>query len=118
MTLEEPKELIEPLFERVRDYGKTSFELVRLKAIDKGSELAANVVSAVITSVVFGLFFLMANIGLGLWLGELLGKAYFGFFLLAGIYLIAWFGVMAVKSGIKRKIADGIVDKMMNDQKH
>jgi hypothetical protein len=116
MILEEPKELIEPLFERVRDYGKTSFELVKLKAIDKGSELAANVISAVIMAVVFGLFFLMANIGLALWLGELLGAVHYGFFLVAGIYLLAWFGTLAAKSLIKRKIADSIVEKIMENQ--
>jgi hypothetical protein len=117
MILEEPKELIEPLFERVRDYGKNTLELVKLKAIDKGSELAANVVSTIIMAVVFGLFFLMANIGLALWLGDLLGEAYLGFFLLAGIYLLAWFGVLATKSAIKRKIADSIVEKVMHEHK-
>ena len=30
----------------------------------------------------------MVNIGIGLWLGEILHKNYYGFFALAGIYLI------------------------------
>ena len=39
--MEDNKNLIESLLERAVDYGKTSYDLVKLKAIDK----AANVVS-------------------------------------------------------------------------
>jgi len=39
--------------------------------------------------VVATLFVLVFNIGIALWLGELLGKSYYGFFIVAAFYLIA-----------------------------
>jgi len=38
--------------------------------------------------VIFSLFTLVFNIGIALYLGELLGKMYYGFFIVAAFYLI------------------------------
>ena len=43
------------------------------------------------TIVIVGL----VNVGLSLWIGELLGKAYYGFFAVAGFYLFDQFSKFA-----------------------
>lgn len=82
--MEKKVKLIEDLYERVTDYGKTSYELVKLKAVDKASDLVSSFLphSVFISMVV--VFLLFINLGAAFWLGEILGKVYYGFFVVAG----------------------------------
>ncbi len=78
--------LIESLYEKAVDYGVTSFELVKLKALDKTSEVASSFLPNAIVFVVLASFLLLVNVGLALWLGEILGKVFLGLFIVAGLY--------------------------------
>jgi hypothetical protein len=84
--MEDKVELIESLLEKAAEYGKTSFELVKLKAIDKTSDLVSSVIPKWIVFILFALCMLFLNIGIAVWLGEILGKIYFGFFVVAAFY--------------------------------
>ena len=86
--MEEKVNLLESLMEKAADYGKTSFELVKLKAIDKSSELVSILVPHSVTFVLFISFMLFISIGLSLWLGDILGKIYYGFFIVALFYCL------------------------------
>ncbi|MBK7171964.1 MAG: hypothetical protein IPH84_01740 [Bacteroidales bacterium] len=112
--MEEKEKLIESLLEKSIDYGKTSFELVKLKVLDKTS----NVVSSFIPhSAVFFLvasFMLFLNLGLALWIGELLEKTYLGFFVVAGFYFIV--GVIIhvfLHKWLKRTFRDYIIKQVL-----
>src|ERR1044071_1049495 len=80
---------IELLFEKAEDYGKTSIELLKLNAIDKTADVVSSLAVQMATFMVVALFTLVVNIGLALWIGDLLGKTYYGFFIVAGFYAIA-----------------------------
>lgn len=75
---------IETLLENTATYGKTSFELVKLKVLDKTSDKLSSFFPHTIVAFIIVSFLLFLNLGLALWLGELLGRIYFGFFVLAG----------------------------------
>jgi hypothetical protein len=90
--------LIETLFEKVESYIKTTLELYRLKALDKMTDVFATIASSLVIAVIIALFFILLSIGLALYLGELLGASYYGFFALAGIY-----GIVAIIISINRK---------------
>lgn len=77
--------LIESLYEQAVDYGVTSFELIKLKALDKTSDVASSFLPHAIVFLVTASFLLLANLGLAFWLGEMLGKVYLGFFIVAGL---------------------------------
>ncbi|OFY91885.1 MAG: hypothetical protein A3K10_05805, partial [Bacteroidetes bacterium RIFCSPLOWO2_12_FULL_31_6] len=77
---------IEPLFERAEAYGKTSYELIKLKAVDKTSDVLSTFVSRGAVILVLSMFIVIVNIGIALFLGDLLGKSYYGFFCVAGFY--------------------------------
>jgi hypothetical protein len=79
---------IEKLIERAEDYSKTTAELLKFKLIDKTSDIVSSLVSQLIIFVVVALFAFIINIGLSLWIGEMLGKPYYGFFVVAGFYLL------------------------------
>jgi hypothetical protein len=85
-AMEDNAKLIESLLERAADYGKTSYELVKLKALDKTSDVVSSVVPHSVVLIIIVSFLLFLNLGLAFWLGELLGKTYFGFFVVAAFY--------------------------------
>src|SRR4030042_5028123 len=85
-AMEDKAKLIESLLERAVEYGKTSFELVKLKALDKTSEVVSTVIPHTIVYVLIASFMLFFNLGLAFWLGEILGKICFGFFVVAAFY--------------------------------
>jgi hypothetical protein len=85
-VMEDTAKLIESLLERTVEYGKTSFELAKLKALDKTSDVVSTLIPHTIVIVLVASFMLFFNLGLVLWLGEILGKIYFGFFVVAAFY--------------------------------
>lgn len=88
--------LIESLFGQSKEYVENRIELLKLKAVDKTASVFSAVVSGVILFVVFFIFFVILNIGLALWIGDVAGKSYIGFLLLALFYaiigLVVFFG--------------------------
>ena len=79
---------IETLFEKAEDYTRTTAELMKLKAVDKTADVASSMLSRGAVSIVFVMFAFLVNIGLSLWIGELLGKTYYGFFIVSSFYLL------------------------------
>lgn len=107
--------IMEPLLERVEIYGKTSYELVRLKAINKSAKIASILVSKVIIIFVLLISVISLNIGAALWLGDLIGRSYYGFFCIAGFYGIAG-GVLylILRRWIREKISNSIIIQLLN----
>ena len=87
--METPASLIESLFEKVEAYGMTTYELSKLKAQETTTTIVTSLVSRLSVILMISIFALVLNIGIALYLGELLGKSYFGFFIVAGFYLVA-----------------------------
>jgi len=113
-VMEENANLLETLLERASEYGKTSIELARLKALDKTTEIVSSVIplSVVILLVVTSLLFL--NLGLAFWLGEILGKTYYGFFIVAVFYVLA--GILIhffLHKWIKRLVGDYFIKRVL-----
>jgi len=80
--------LIESLFGKTSAYTTTQFELYKLKAVDKTSTVASSVALGISLFVVFFIFFVVLNIGIALLIGDLVGKSYLGFLILAVLYAI------------------------------
>lgn len=112
--MDEQSELIESLIEKGEQYGKTTLELLKLKTLDKSADVAANLVSWLVVGVFAVLFFLILNIGIALWLGELLGKSYYGFFVVAGFYalLALIFGIFR-KQLVKNPVNNSIITQVL-----
>ncbi len=88
--MEDTTKLLEALLDRATEYGKTSLELAKLQALDKASDAVSTFVPHTVALVVFACSMLFLNVGAAFWLGELLGKLYYGFFVVAGFYLALW----------------------------
>jgi len=79
---------IESLFQRAEDYGKTTLTLLKLNAVDKSADVFSYLVIKLALFLVVVLFLFTLSIGISLWVGELLGKSYYGFFTVTASYLL------------------------------
>ena len=82
-----PERTIESLFEKAEDYSKTSLELLKLNAIDKTADVVSSLITRMTLFAVTTLFIFVITIGVALWIGELLGKTYLGFFVIGGVHV-------------------------------
>ncbi len=106
---------IESLLEKAEQYGKTSIELLKLKAVEKTSNTLSKLVFYCVFATVILLFAIAVNIAIALWLGDLLGKPCYGFFCVSGFYVIVGCVLFfLLKNYIKTKIGNSIIIKMLN----
>lgn len=105
---------IEMLFEKAEDYTRTTIDLVKLNAVDKTADVMSSLLSRLAVSIVFVMFAVLVNIGLSLWIGELLGKAYFGFFAVSSVYLLIAIVLNVFKDQwIKMPVNNFLIVKML-----
>lgn len=106
--------LIEPLLEEVEQYSKTSFELIKLKTLDKTADITSSLISRFSLAIALSLFTLTLNIAIALWLGDLLGKSYYGFFVVASFYGIAGIALAIIHPYIKARVSNSIIKQILN----
>ena len=112
--MEEDPNLLESLLDKATEYGKTSFELVKLKTLDKTTELVSSLIPLTIVILLVITFLLFMNVGIALWLGELLGKVFYGFFAVAAFYILI--GIIIhffLNKWIKRLIGDYFIKRIL-----
>jgi hypothetical protein len=86
--MEDNSKLLETLLDRATDYGQTSLELIKLKVLDKTTDIISSLIPNSVVFVLFASSMLFLNLGLAFWLGEILGKMFYGFFVVAGFYAL------------------------------
>jgi hypothetical protein len=107
--------LVEVLFERTESYVKISAEVLKLKMIKKVSDVVSDLTASFVVIVFATLFFLIFNIGVSLWLGELFGKTYLGFFAVAGFYMFSGIILCIFRNAwIKIPIRNAIIIKSLS----
>ena len=114
--MEMPPSLLESLFERVEAYGKTTLELSKYKVIETMSVVITLLTSRFIVFIVMVLFVSFLSFGMALYLGDLLEKPYFGFFIVAAFYLVL--GVIlffSLHKWIKEPISDLLISQLDSD---
>ncbi len=87
--MEDNGKLLDSLLETASDYGKTSLELVKLKTIDKTSDVVSSLVPHSIVFILIASFLFFLNLGIAFWLGDILGETFYGFFVVAAFYILA-----------------------------
>lgn len=108
---------IESLFEKVEDYSRTTIQLFKLNTIDKSADLASSLAVKAVIFMFAAMFILSINIGCALWLGEVLGKSYYGFFAVGGFYAIITIPVYIFRhQWIKAPVNNAIITKMMQEE--
>ncbi|MCF8371565.1 MAG: hypothetical protein K9H64_08075 [Bacteroidales bacterium] len=112
--MEEQENLIESLLERATEYGKISFELGKLKALDKTSKIGSSIIAHSLVSTFVVSFLLFFNLGIAFWLGEILGQTFIGFAVVAAFYgLIAIVIHLFFHKRIKKYVGDYIIKQVL-----
>lgn len=112
--METQTNLIEPLLEKAEAYGKTSFELLRLKALAKTADVSSTLLSRSLFILLVIFFAFTINIAVALWIGDMLGKAYYGFFIVAGFYALVSVIILLVHPSIKKSVSNNIIRQLFN----
>ena len=108
---------IELLFQRAEDYSKTTLELLQLKTIDKSADVISTLVAQVTTIIAAALAILIFNIGIALYIGELLGNSFYGFFMVGTFYAIVAIILHLFKNAwIKKPLNNSIITQMMKQK--
>jgi hypothetical protein len=114
--IEERKEILEDLFERVESYVKINVQIYKLRAVEVVAEAASSIMANILIAIIAILFFMMLNIGVAIWLGSLLNSLSHGYFILSGFYLliliILW---IFRKNMFKRSVTGGIIKQFEKD---
>lgn len=105
---------IEKLIERATEYGISTYELFKLKAIYKITDVLSSILANYIVLFLFAIFLLFLNIGISLWLCDILGNTFYGFLVVAGFYAIL--GVLVhffLHKSLKKRIGNFVVKQLL-----
>jgi fatty acid desaturase len=107
--MKEKEHILEPLWEKAEDYGKASIELLKLKSIDKTSDVVSTVVPHMVVIIFSVIFLMFINFGIAFWLGSILESVYLGFFIVGAFYglcgiIIHFLLHDKIKEGIRNSI--------------
>lgn len=106
--------LIESLFSQSKEYVDNRLELYKLKMIDKTSSIASSIISGLVLFVIFFIFFIVLNIGIALLIGDLVGKSYLGFLILAAFYAIVGLVLFSKRNKLfKTPVTQMIIGKFL-----
>jgi hypothetical protein len=106
---------VESLIDRVKSYVETRIDLLRLKAIDKSSSFLSLLISMIVVILVSFISVMMISVGLALLLGDWLGRSYYGFFIVGGIYLITGLVLYSMRDKLlKSPIANSMIKNLMD----
>jgi hypothetical protein len=116
--MEQTDRKVKVLLTQVEEYGKTSFELARLKTVQKLIPAATAFTGNLFVLLTLSLFILLLNIGISMWLGDLLGKPYFGFMTVAAFYLLI--GIVlyfTAAKWLRKPVSRFIIKQILNQDK-
>lgn len=106
---------MEELFEKLKDYADTRLTLFKLRSISKASGVTSSAITITILSVLFLIVIVCLTIGAALLIGECTGKLYYGFFIMAGIYLVIGLVLYSMrKKWIKGPISNKLIKEIID----
>jgi hypothetical protein len=116
--MEEHKSELDMLFSDAGDFIETRAALWKLKAVDALADSVSDIASGLGIIGIVSAFVLIVSIGLALLVGEWLGKSFYGFFIIGGLYGIAGLVCYACRSRwFKEPVGNMLVRKLLKHHK-
>ena len=113
--MEKARGLLQDLVDKAEIYATSTLEVAKLKAVKTTAEVTGIVISHVVLLVVLSSCLLMLNIGLSIWIGELMGAMHLGFLIVSGFYLLVALAVyFLLQRVIHEPITKYIIRKFLN----
>ena len=112
--MEEKQTLLEVIFENIENFLKINLDLFKLKAIDKTADVVSSVISKIVLAIAVLLVIVLVSIGGSIWIGSLVGEIYYGFFIVAGFYVLLAIILFYQPNLVKKSINDSMISNMLN----
>lgn len=93
---------IEELFIHLKEYIDNRIAYTKLSAAEKSSKIFANLIAILISILILFFFIVFLSVALAFALAKLTGEYYWGFLIVAGIYLLIGLIVWAAKEKLLR----------------
>ena len=108
---------VDELADHVKAYMNNRIDAVKLNTAEKGSKLAANALSMISVLLVFGLCLVFASFALAFVLAKLTGEIYWGFLIVAGIYLLLGAGIWVLREKLlKLPIQNALLKQIFKEE--
>ena len=111
--MRERDNFIEPLLEQAEQYSRTSIELFKLRTVDKTAGSGAILFSRFLLILTLSVFAVTINIAVALWLGNILGRNYYGFLVVAVCYAILSVILAILHPVIKSRVKNSIITQLL-----
>lgn len=113
--MDNESDIIAPLLEKAEQYGELSFELLKLRYLEKMASILSTLITKMWLVALFSLFALLLNMALAFWIGDLLGAIYYGFFVMALFYGLVFVIILLVQKRIKIHFNESIVMQIFKE---
>jgi hypothetical protein len=112
--MEDQQNDIDMLLSDAGDYIETRTTLWKLKAIESLADVSGELVSGLGMIVITSFVVIIFSIGLALLIGDLLGRGFYGFFIIGGVYGILALIVYARRSRwLKAPFSNMLIRKIL-----
>lgn len=115
--MEDKSLIIKFLVQIAESLTKTNLDLLKLKAISKSADAVSSIVQKIVVFTAVIVLITLLNIGFALWIGELVGKLYIGFFIVAAFYVLVVLALHYIPGIIKSPVNNALIFKMLNNNK-
>jgi hypothetical protein len=113
--MENKTTIVEELFYKLKDYGETRLDLFKLKSINKVSGFLSTLIVSVLLIVLLFMVLICLTIGIALLIGTWLGNAFWGFFIIAAIYIIIGLVFYTSRNKLlKAPISDKLIKELID----
>jgi hypothetical protein len=110
--METKSESIDLLLTSAEEFSKTNLELLKLKSIDTTADVGSTLFSRLLLILAICLFLLTLTIAISFWLGELFGKVFYGFFIVACIYGVIGIVLFIMHPKVKARVGNALIVQM------
>lgn len=106
---------VEELYQKLSEYADVRLNLFKLKGINKVSGFMSSVITIGILIILFSGVLLCITIGAALLIGAWVGKVYYGFFIIGGIYLVIGLVIYSMRDKlIKTKVSNKLIKELID----
>jgi len=107
---------LEEITDSIKEYLLLNFEILKLEATERISQIGASLTAVLLVSVSVFMFVFMLSIGLGFYISAMLGNAYSGFAIIAAFYFVlAILLFIGRKKLIEKPLRDKIIEKTLKN---
>lgn len=93
----------------LKQYAAKRADLLKMEATEKTSVSLGTATFILLAIFVATFFIILLNIGLGLWIGYLLGNYAYGVLIMAGVYLLIFIILFMLRKSITNSVANKVI---------